>query len=279
MNITDSELLHLTQIIRSVSKYDFCDYSEKSLKRRFSKVVLDYRTTVLELIYRIKTEPGFVENVVKKVTVNTTEMFRDPQVWIELRDSVLQELSRKEHINIWHAGCSNGQEVYSMIILLNEMGILDKTSIYASDINTDVIEVAKKGIYKYRFNVGYLDNFDKVIRAGDNGQKMLKDVPYQKYFEIDQVKDTITIHPFLLKIPIFAKQDLVNDLNIFETKFDLILCRNVIIYFNYHLQNKVFDLFYENLCDRGFLLLGAHESILGPFSTKFEKNGHYYEKK
>ncbi|MDR2039274.1 MAG: hypothetical protein LBQ60_15230 [Bacteroidales bacterium] len=233
-----------------------------------------------ELVHRIRTEPGFIEEVVKKITVNTTEMFRDPQTWIDLRDSVLLELSRKEHISIWHAGCSTGQEVYSMIILLNEMGILDKTSIYASDLNADVIEIAKKGIYKYKFNISYLDNFDKVIRADNKDYpKIVKDVSYRKYFEIDQMKDTISIHPSLLKVPVFAKQDLVNDPNIFDIKFDLILCRNVIIYFNYNLQNKVFDLFYKNLYDHAFLLLGAHESILGPFSTKFEKKGSHYEKR
>ena len=278
-SITDSELVQVIQTIRSVSTYDFSEYSEKSLKRRFVRILMDYRITTNELLHRLRGQPKFVEEVIKKVTVNTTEMFRDPPVWFSLRGEILAKLAQKQVINIWHAGCSTGQEVYSMIILLNEMGLLNKTELYASDLNTDVIDVAKKGVYKYKFNIGYLDNFDKVIRNDANNPLIVKNIPYEKYFEIDQVSDKLKINQSFLDKPNYAKLDLVKDNNIFNVTFDLIMCRNVIIYFNYNLQNKIFQLFHNSLCNNGYLMLGIHESILGPFSTKFEKRGYYYLRK
>ena len=277
--MTDSELMQVVQTIRSVSAYDFSEYSEKSLKRRFVKILMDYRITTQEMMHRMRAQPKFVEEVIKKVTVNTTEMFRDPPVWFSLRGEILPKLAQKPIIRIWHAGCSTGQEVYSMIILLNEMGLLNKTELYATDLNTDAIDVAKKGLYKYKFNIGYLDNFDKVIRNDINNPLIVRNIPYEKYFEIDQAGDKLKINKALLEKPIYAKLDLVKDNNIFQVTFDLIMCRNVIIYFNYNLQNKIFQLFHNNLCDNGFLMLGIHESILGPFSTKFEKRGYYYLRK
>ena len=240
---------------------------------------MDCRCSTVELIYQLRTQPKFVEDIAKRVTVNTTEMFRDPPIWLALRGEVLTKLAKKPLIRIWHAGCSSGQEVYSMMILLNELGLLDKTELYASDLNTDVIDVAKKGIYKYKFNIGYLDNFDKVIRNDINNPLIIRDIPYSKYFEIDHTNDIIKMKDFLCSKPTYSKLDLVKDVNLFNVTFDLIMCRNVIIYFNYGLQNKIFQLFYSNLVNGGFLMLGIHESILGPFATKFEKKGYYYLRK
>lgn len=280
MSITDSELMQVVQTIRSVSVYDFSEYSEKSLKRRFTRILMDFRISSDELLFRLRTQPKFVEDVVKKITVNTTELFRDPPIWISLRNEILSVLAEKPVIKIWHAGCSTGQEVYSMIILLHEMGLLEKTELYATDLNTDAIEIAKKGVYKYKFNLSYLDNFDKVIR-NDKGDPLAvrDDVSYQNYFEIDHLADKIRIRQPLLEKPVYAKHDLVNDSNTFHITFDLIMCRNVIIYFNYNLQNKIFQLFHDNLCENGFLMLGIHESILGPFSARYEKRGYYYLRK
>ena len=278
LSITDSELLQIVKIIRTISTYDFSDYSEKSLKRRFAKILLDYRITTDELLRRLKNQPNFVEEVVRKVMVNTTELFRDPSVWLSLRNDVLRKLEHKPVIRIWHAGCSTGQEVYSMMILLNEMGLLNKTELYATDLDTTAIDIAKKGIYRYKFNIKYLDNFDKVIRNDINNPLIVRDIPYQKYFEIDQANDIIKIDKLLLEKPIYAKHDLVKDPNIFHVTFDLVMCRNVIIYFNYNLHNRIFQFFYDNLCENGYLMLGIHESILGPFSNKFEKRGYYYQR-
>ena len=279
MTVTDQDVQLFRYTIKNASNYDFSDYSEKSLMRRIAKVLADNKTDITTLISSLKNNKSFLERIVKDITVNTTELFRDPQVWHNLRYSVLPRFKNNQTINIWHAGCSTGQEVYSMMILLNEMDLLSRTKIYATDINTDVIETAKSGAYKYRFNIGYLDNFDKVIKENPYNYDEFYDVPYEKYFKIDKNKDEIVMNKFLRDFPNYKKLDLVKDNNLFYIKYDLILCRNVIIYFNYELQNRVFDLFYSNLYPKGCLIVGLHETILGPFASKFEKRGQAYIKK
>ncbi|HPN21184.1 MAG TPA: CheR family methyltransferase [Tenuifilaceae bacterium] len=279
MQVTDQDLQYFVTSIKSVSKYDFSEYSDKSLKRRLQKILEDYNLDLTNLITTIRVDKVFLEKIVKEITVNTTELFRDPPVWHLLRSRILPRFKNNKTINIWHAGCSTGQEVYSMMILLNEMGMLDKAKLFATDLNVDVLDAAKQGVYKYRFNLGYLDNFDKVIKQNPLNFEEYNEVPYEKYFDIDKVKDTITMKKFLTEKPIFRKHDLVVDGNIFFAKFDLILCRNVIIYFNYALQNKVFELYHTNLYPKGVLLLGMHETILGPWANKFERLGQAYVKK
>jgi chemotaxis protein methyltransferase CheR len=166
-----------------------------------------------------------------------------------------------------------------MLILLNELGMFEQAKVFASDINSDMLEVAKKGTYKYRFNLGYLDNFDKVIKENPLNYEDVKDVDYEKYFDIDKVKDTITMKQFLREKAVFRKHDLVKDGNIFYSKFDIIFCRNVIIYFNNKLQNSVIELFSNSLYRDGYLILGAHESILGPVANNFERTKGFYRKK
>jgi chemotaxis protein methyltransferase CheR len=278
MTVTDQDFQLFIYALKTSSKYDFSEYSEKSLKRRLTKILIDNRLTINLLLNKIKNDQEFVEKIVKEVTVNTTELFRDPQVWHALRYAILPKLKNNSVINIWHAGCSTGQEVYSMMIVLNEMGMLDKTKLYATDLNSDVIEQSQKGEYKYRFNIGYLDNFDKVIKENPYNYEEYYDVPYEKYFTIDKANDSIQMNDFLREKPIYKKHDLVKEGNTLYVKFDLILCRNVIIYFNYNLQSKVFDLFHRNLYDNGALLLGMHETILGSYSVKFQKKGHAYYK-
>jgi len=279
MVLTDQEVNYFINTIKSTSSYDFSEYSEKSLKRRLQKILIDNSMDLVALINKLKTNKDFLEKIVKDVTVNTTELFRDPQIWQTLRYRILPKFSQNKNINIWHAGCSTGQEVYSMMILLNEMGMLDKAKIFASDLNTDALDAAKKGIYKYRFNIGYLDNFDKVIKENPYNYDEYNDVSYDKYFKIDKVTDTITINEFLKKKPIFRQHDLVQGGNLYFAKFDLILCRNVIIYFKYSLQNKVFKLFHDHLYTNGYLVLGMHETMLGEITSKYEKKGQAYRKK
>ncbi len=279
MAVSQPDIDRLIDAYLSVSTYNFKDYSIKSFMRRIEKLMMDNKLDVEGLINKITTDAIFVEQSVKDITVNTTELFRDPKIWHAIRYRILEKLKDQRRINIWHAGSSTGQEVYSMMILLNEMGLLDKTNIFASDINTDVIDTAKKGEYIYRFNLDYLDNFNQVVRQNPYNFDEFKEVPYSKYFEIDKAKDIIKLNSFLRKKPVYFKHDLVNDGNIFNTKFDLILCRNVLIYFNYELQNNVFDLFHESLFRKGTLVLGVHESILGTKALKFNKKGLYYTKK
>ncbi|WP_462281619.1 CheR family methyltransferase [Salinivirga cyanobacteriivorans] len=265
--------------IKSVSTYDFSDYSERSFKRRIDKVLNDNRMDINGVINKLSKDKNFLENVIKDITVNTTELFRDPELWITLKYRILPKFRKNKSIFIWHAGCSSGQEIYSMLILLAELDLFEKAKVFATDINTDMLERAKEGEYRYRFNLQYLDNFDKVIKENPYNYEDVKDVPYEKYFDIDKTQDSIKMKKFLRDKTVFRKHDLVHDKNIFYSKFDLIFCRNVIIYFNNNLQNKVIELFSNNLYRDGYLVLGAHESILGPVSNNFERTKGVYKKK
>jgi len=277
--VTIEESNRLISAIKNVSTYDFTDYSEKSFRRRIDKILIDYRMSINELIHKIAKDSNFLEQIVQGITVNTTELFRDPELWTTLKYRILPNFKQNKSIFIWHAGCSSGQEIYSMLILLNELDLLEKAKVFATDLNTEMLEKAKKGEYRYRFNLNYLDNFDKVIKENPYNYEDIKDVPYEKYFDIDNDKDTITMKPFLRNKAVYRKHDLVNDKNIFYSKFDIIFCRNVIIYFNNKLQNKVIEMFSNNLYRDGYLILGAHESILGPISNNFERTKGIYKKR
>ena len=275
--IDENEIIVFVDKIKKISDYDFSEYSDKSLKRRLTKILFDNNLDFKTFIQKIEQNKSFLEKIVKDITVNTTELFRDPLIWNSIRYEVLPLIRNQMPVNIWHAGCSTGQEVYSMLILLNELGLYDKSDLYATDINSDVLEIARTGIYNYHFNLNYLDNFDKVIRQSRTGENI--DVEYSKYFIIDKSGDFIKMHSFLTDKPVYKKMDLVRDTNPFPVKYDLIICRNVIIYFNYELQNKVLKLFYDNLRAGGCLILGVHETILGSISAYFEKKYQGYFKK
>lgn len=275
--IDDNEIKVFIDRIKNISDYDFSGYSEKSLKRRLAKLLFDHNLDFEIFLDKMENDRSFLEKVVKNITVNTTELFRDPVIWNSIRYEILPLFRYRLPLHIWHAGCSTGQEVYSMLILLNELELFETSNLYATDINSDVLEMARTGTYKYMFNLNYLDNFDKVIRQNSIGQ--YTDVEYSKYFTIDKKADIIKMNPILMDKPVYKKMDLARDANPFPVKFDLIICRNVIIYFNYELQNRVFKLFYDNLSAGGCLILGVHETILGPFSIYFEKKYQGYFKK
>lgn len=279
MDIEDRDIEIFQEAISESSGYDFSDYSKNSLRRRLTKVLKEFKTDMDGLIMKIRNDPEFLESVVKLITVNTTELFRDPVVWKKMLYQVLPRFKHLSSINIWHPGCSTGQEVYSMMILLNHIGLLEKSNIYASDINTDVMEAAEKGIYRYRFNKEYITNYNEVFSALENETGKTGKPDWRKYFKIDETRDLIIMQDHLRKKPEYKKIDLVTDGNLFQMKFDLIICRNVIIYFNYELQNRILKMFHENLQMNGSLLLGLHESIIGPYTNIFAKDEQFYFKR
>jgi chemotaxis protein methyltransferase CheR len=278
-DIQETDIRKFQETISEYSAYDFGEYSINSLKRRLFKITKLYGADIHALIKIISNNPSFLEEVVKKLTVSTTELFRDPLVWRGIMTLLQSEFSARPAINIWHPGCSTGQEVYSMMILLDQLGLLEKSKIYASDINTDVMDTAQKGIYRLRFNREYIEHFNTVFTAETEHMQPAKFNSYEKYLTIDEVRDSITINDFLRKKPVYKKIDLVKDDNLFNVKFDLVICRNVILYFNNRLKNKVLQRFYKNICDHGVLVLGQHESIIGPCTTLFQKKELFYFKK
>jgi len=264
----------ILEALKTYTEYDISDYSEKSLRRRIDKIYYDYKLSISDILKKIEKKPDFVEKFIKDITVNTTEIFRDPKVWLEIIDKIIPALQKKDSINIWHCGCSSGQELYSMLILLHEHGIFEKVNIIGTDINSDVLEDARKGKYKYRFIAENLPNFDKVLNIHNDNYK----IPYESYMEISESKDLLTMKPFLTAKPRFFRHDIVGEGNIFGIKFDLIMCRNVLIYFNQKLQDKAFKLFWDCLADNSFMVIGLHESIMGNSSKLFKKNGQVYIK-
>jgi len=279
MELEEKDIRSFQETVRDHSDYDFTEYSVTSLKRRLTKILLEYDMTMEQLVSCLASNPDSLEKTVKKLTVHTTELFRDPDIWKKIRKELLPSWKEKEVLNIWHPGCSTGQEVYSMMMVLDDLGMLERSHLYGSDLNTDVIEAAKRGAYRYHFNQSYLENFDKVLLNGTGDDSWQQKRLWRKYFSIDEARDLILMTEALRSKPVYRKHDLVKDANLFQVQFDLIVCRNVIIYFNYDLQNRVFDLFHQNLTPDGVLLLGVHESIMGPFSRKFIKKDPFYLKK
>jgi len=226
----------------------------------------------------MKNDGDFIDKILRKITVHTTELFRDPLIWMKIKNKLLPSLSHQDNIRIWHPGCSTGQEVYSMMMVLDDLELLEKTEIYGSDLHKEVIDTARQGRYKYRFNQSYLENFNRVMLNGDGTFSWKQKKYWKKYFHIDEASDTIQMKDFLRQKPVYKKLDLVKDSNLFLVNFDLIVCRNVIIYFNAELQNRVFELFHKNLNEHGSLLLGVHESIMGSYSKKFIRKDPFYNK-
>lgn len=278
MEVVGKDIQNFQLTVKEHSNYDFTDYSHTSLRRRLARILLEMEMNMDQLTLRMSRDPEFLETITRKITVHTTEMFRDPDVWNRLKKDLLPLYGSQPSIRIWHPGCSTGQEVYSMMMVLDELALLDKSEIYASDLHKDVLETARQGVYRYRFNQIYLENFDRVMLNGDGSYTRDQKKHWKKYFHIDETRDTIQMKEYLRQKPVYKKQDLVRDPNFFLVKFDLIVCRNVIIYFNSDLQNRVFELFYQNLKQNGALLLGVHESILGVSSKRFIKKDPFYYK-
>jgi len=260
--IRDEEVEVLLNDMLDTYGYDFADYSRASLKRRIDRLfTLDKFPSFAEFRYRLKTDETYLKRFVEEITVNVTEMFRDPNFYAAIRKQVLPVLATYPLIRIWHAGCSTGEEVYSMAILLKEANLLQKSLLYATDINPDVLEKAKEGIFPLSQMKQYSENY---ISAG--GQNEFSSYYTSRY-------DRAKFDKALTKKMIFATHNLVSDRSFNE--FQLILCRNVLIYFDRELQERVLQLFDQSLEPLGFLGLGSKETLrfssIAPFYKQVGK--------
>ncbi|MEN8157233.1 MAG: CheR family methyltransferase, partial [Bacteroidota bacterium] len=211
MEVTEKEIQSFQEVIRDYSEYDFTDYSLNSLRRRLTRILLEYDIEIDQIISRMRSDPVYMEKIVRKLTVHTTELFRDPPIWKTIRSDLLPTWSDKSSIHIWHPGCSTGQEIYSMMMLLDEVGMLEKTQLYGTDLNPDVIESAKKGKYKYHFNQHYLENFDKVMLSGSGSSTQTgtsnrnHHKPWKRYFTVNEARDSIRMSDRLRTKPVYKK--------------------------------------------------------------------------
>jgi len=272
MAVTPEEVELFINTISQSSDYDFGDYSIKSFTRRVDKLLMDNRMNMSQFTSKLNSSSKFLEQVVKDITVNTTELFRDPAIWQTILSDIIPRYQEQDEINIWHAGCSTGQEVFSMSTAMHTRGLLDKTNVYATDLNSDVIDVAKSGKYKYREIDEYINNFNTAFKETELPEM-------SNYIEISRAKSLIKVKSFLTRKPTYKKHNLVSLENPFEKKFDIIFCRNVLIYFNHELQNRIFEMFHEALVPGGAMIIGRHEGILGDIVNKFEKYGTIYIKR
>lgn len=248
MDIQIADIRRITEVIRNRYDYDFTNYALSSFKRRVTRILELNRFGVDVLCAKLE-DPSFMEYFLNEITVNVTEMYRDPSFWRVMRDDILPSiLMNHDKIRIWHAGCSSGEEVVSMAILMREMGIEKQVNVIATDLDTNILERAKSG----RYALKHMDlNEKNYIRFQGTGQ--LKD-----YYE--EKNGTVVMDPTLLENVSFRKHDLVK--GIVFNKFDLILCRNVMIYFNQQLQNEVLKKFHESMFKYAYLAIGSKESLI-----------------
>ena len=258
MNNEDIEVELLLEAICMKYGYDFRSYSRAHIKRRvLNRLWISGLSNISEIQHMVLTDKTFFERMLPDFSINVTEMFRDPSFFLSIRKEVIPVLKTYPRVKMWHAGCSTGEEVYSMAILLKEEGSYGRTQIYATDFNESVINKAKEGIYPITGIKGYTYNYQK---AG--GKASFSDYYIANY-------DFALLDKTLKERIIFAEHNLVND-SVFG-EMQMIVCRNVLIYFNKELQNHVIKLFYDSLCNGGFLCLGPKESL------KFSELEDYFE--
>jgi chemotaxis protein methyltransferase CheR len=270
----DIERIELRMLLEGIFQrygYDFRNYAGAHLKRRLAyRLQARGLDNYAQMLHEVLSDESFFQDLLIDLSINVTEMFRDPWVYRKIREIVVPHLKTYPFIRAWHAGCSAGQEVYSMCILLHEEGIgRNKIQIYATDFNEEILSRAKRGIYPV----------DSVREYTVNYQQAGGEQSFSDYYIADY--DHVIVNPPLKERVLFSAHNLATD-GVFA-EMNIIFCRNVLIYFNKELQNRVINLFFESLCPGGFLCLGSKESLkFTDHADKFEvvaDNERIYKKK
>lgn len=248
---SELEKIELDLLLEGIYRYygyDFRTYAFSFIKRRvLHRLNIEKLTSISGLLEKVLHDPCMMEKLLNDFSITVTEMFRDPSFFEVIRKQVIPSLKDDPEIRIWHVGCSSGEEVYSMAILLHEEGLLNKTKIYATDINLKNLEKAKLGVFPLEKMQLYTKNY---IQSG--GTKA-----FSEYYTVQ--KEQVFFQPELKKNMVFFQHNLVTDQSFNE--FHIIICRNVMIYFNKDLQNHVHGLLYNSLSQSGFLGLGKREEV------------------
>jgi len=244
----DRELALLLEAIYFKYQHDFRHYAIASLRRRVTLAMSRFGCeSISQLQHRVLHEPEVFAQMLQYLTVQVSEMFRDPEYFKALRAEVIPVLKTYPSVKIWIAGCSTGEEVWSFAIMLKEEGLLERTLIYASDINPDALKAAEAGVYTLDRVALFSENY---LAAGGTGS--LSDYYHAAY-------DGVVFDRALRKQVLFADHSLATDTVFSEVH--LVSCRNVLIYFDRPLQDRAVGLFRDSLVRRGYLGLGARESL------------------
>jgi chemotaxis protein methyltransferase CheR len=241
--------------------YDFRNYALASMRRRVRQALRDEQArTVSALLEKVLHDPACMERVLFTFSVRVTSMFRDPAFYLAVRGNVVPLLRTYPFVRIWDAGCSTGEEVYSLAILLEEEGIYNRCRLYATDMNTALLSRAEAGIFPLTTVAEYATNY---LNAG--GRRAFAD-----YYTAG--RESVIFHPALRQNIVFAQHNLVTDGGFND--FHMVLCRNVMIYFNRELQDRVHRLLYDSLVMFGFLGLGSKETVqFAPYEVCYEELG------
>ena len=246
--VEDLEISLLLEGIYRRYGYDFRDYSLAHLRRRLRhRREISGFSDLGSMLHQVLNDRGVFEQLLRDLSINVTEMFRDPAAYRRVREDVVPLLKTYPFVKIWHAGCATGEEVYSMAILLHEEGLLERCRIYATDFNQVALKKAKEGVYPLEYVRQYSKNYQK-----SGGLASLAD-----YFRSDN--ESMLLRSWLREQVLFADHNLVTDTVFSEVQ--LVVCRNVVIYFNRELQERIFNTFYQSLCPGGYLWLGSKESL------------------
>jgi len=265
--ISYEDLNLLVDFIKNIHGFDFMGYSSASLKRRVTRIMQLQQLSLFDLRTLLTNDPHYFESFLIDITVNVTEMFRDPLFYRSVKENVLPYLRSYQRVKVWNAGCSTGEELYSFAIMLQEEGLYDRSFLYGTDINSEVLDIAKNGIYDLKKMKQYAENYSKT-----GIKNSLSDYYTAKY-------GAASINHSLKKNVLFSVHNLASD-GVFN-EFQLISCRNVLIYFNTALQKKVIDLFYNSIANFGFLCLGSKETLRSSESARFkiiDKKNNIYQK-
>ena len=247
--VGEAEVEQIIEVVFNKRGMDFSGYSRASFLRRIQRITdRDSNGDFEVVIQRITEDKQYFDQFIKEVTVNVTEMFRDPSFFLAIRKEVLPALAHHEKIRLWHAACSTGEEVYSMATLLHEANLLERSIIHGTDLNSDVLKKAKSGVYSDKNIQEYTANYQ---RSGGTGN-------FSDYYKA-AYGNTVFKESFRQKM-VFSEHNLVTDGSFGE--FNLIMCRNVLIYFQKPLQSHVIRIFKESLAPGGFLCLGSKESLM-----------------
>ncbi|MBA3290776.1 MAG: protein-glutamate O-methyltransferase CheR [Actinomycetota bacterium] len=261
MEHRDLENLEIDLLLEGIYRqygFDFREYARGSIKRRlWRRIYAERLESISGLQEKVLHDPDTMNRLLEDLSINVTSMFRDPSFYRAVRTKIVPLLRTYPFIRIWNAGCSTGEETYSLAILLAEEGLYDKTKIYATDINETVLELAKQAVFPIEQMRVYTENY---IQAGGT-------TAFSEYYGADT--QGARFHGSLSDNIIFAQHNLVSDRSFNE--FHMILCRNVMIYFDRSLQDRVHGLFYSSLGLSGILALGRKESI------KFTRHADSYE--